>query len=314
MKAPIVHYSEFEQTCDQTDGDFGYEVTLWSHRDFGTWSQKKIDLGYIRVEENRSSFTEKLMVTYDDDISQVVHHCISMQGTMGAHVPDYQLDAYLGTQSYHNLYLSDNDYQLSIDKEIVNVHIEIDKEYYLRLLPENETWADEIREKIFKNQVYYPGEFPLTPAMIQSLHTLFNSPLSGPLKKLLAEAKVQELLALQLFNFGSRQSNLSARERDLMGGVRSYLDAHFLEEHSLKSISQRFGINEFKLKSGFKKAFNTTVFDYLWNKKMEHAHTLLADYQQRPLEVANLVGYQYTNHFSTAFKKKFGYSPSALSR
>jgi AraC-like DNA-binding protein len=34
--------------------------------------------------------------------------------------------------------------------------------------------------------------------------------------------------------------------------------------------------------------------------------------QQRILEVANVVGYQYTTHLSTAFKKKFGYSPSAL--
>lgn len=312
MKATTVHYSDFKQTANQPEGDFGYHVADWTHPDFGMWHQKTIDLGYVRVEQNSSHFTEKLNVAFDDDISQVVHHCISVHGSMGAHVPDYRLDARLDSQTYHNMYLSDNHYHLSIDQEVINVHIEIDKEYYCRLLPQNESWADLIREKIMKNQVYYPGDFPLTPAMVQSLQTLFNSPLSGPLKKLLAEAKVQELLALQLFQFSDRTPKLPVRDRDLMQAIRQYLDTHFLEDHSLKSISQHFGINEFKLKSGFKQSFNTTVFDYLWNKKMEHAHLLLAEKSMRLTEVANLVGYQYTNHFSTAFKKKFGYSPSVV--
>ncbi|MBL7852706.1 MAG: helix-turn-helix transcriptional regulator [Cyclobacteriaceae bacterium] len=312
MRTPAVHHSEFSLSGSQGEGDFGYRVTEWTHPHFGTWSQKTIDLGYVKVEQNQSRFRERIAVSYDNDVSGVVHHCISVQGSMAAHVPDHKLDARLDSMKYHNMYLSDSRYHLSIDREVVNVHIEIDKDYYCRLLPQNEAWADAIREKIVQHQVYYPGEFPLTPAMIQSLHTLFSSPLSGPLKKMLAEAKVQELLALQLFHFSDRAPQLPARDRDLMHAIRSYLDTHFLEEHTLKGICQQFGVNEFKLKRGFKQTFQTTVFDYLWNKKMEHAHSLLAERQMRILEVANLVGYQYTNHFSTAFKKKFGYSPSAL--
>jgi AraC-like DNA-binding protein len=312
MRTPAVHHSEFSPSGSQSKEDSGYLVTEWRHPHFGTWTQKTIDLGYLKVQQNQSRFRERIAVSYDHDISGVVHHCISVQGSMAAHVPDYKLDARLDSMKYHNMYLSDSRYHLSIDREVVNVHIEIDKDYYCRLLPENEDWADAIREKITQHQVYYPGEFPLTPAMIQSLYTLFSSPLSGPLKKMLAEAKVQELLALQLFHFSDRAPRLPARDRELMHAIRSYLDAHFLEEHTLKSLCQQFGVNEFKLKSGFKHAFHTTVFDYLWNKKMEHAHSLLAERQMRILEVANLVGYQYTNHFSTAFKKKFGYSPSVL--
>lgn len=312
MKALTVHHSEFSPTINAADGVDGYRTTVWNHPHFGTWSQKTIDLGYLKVEQNQYQFRERIKVSYDSDVSGVVHHCISVKGYMAAHVPDHKLDARLDSLMYHNMYLSDHLYHLSIDRDVVNVHIEIDKEYYCQLLPNDEAWADAIRETISRNHVYYPGDYPLTPAMIQSLRTLFNSPLSGPLKKLLTEAKVQELLALQLFHFSDRTPKLPARDRDLMEDIRNYLDTHFLEDHTLKSICQRFGVNEFKLKSGFKQSFNTTVFDYLWNKKMEHAHSLLADRQLRILEVANLVGYQYTNHFSTAFKKKFGYSPSAL--
>ncbi|MCA4898583.1 MAG: helix-turn-helix transcriptional regulator [Bacteroidota bacterium] len=310
MQLPTVYATDFVCTKSNREEEFGFVSTEWVHPDFGTWSQKTLDLGFLKVEQNRSQFKEKINVAYDADISNVVHHCISLDGTMGAHLRDFQLDAQLHSLTYHNMYLSGSSYHLSIDRSVVNVHIEIQKDYYQQLLPMDEPWADEIRETLAKKEVYYPGDFPLTAAMAQSIYAIFNSPLSGQLKKMLVEAKIQELMALQLFGF--KRANATPKDRNLMHDIRDYLDQHFLEDHSLKSICQQFGVNEFKLKSEFKACFNTTVFDYLWSKKMEYAHTLLADQHLRLVEVAQRVGYQHSHHFATAFKRKFGYSPSAL--
>lgn len=312
MSLPIVSATDFVGTQLNDGGGYGFVTTDWVHPDFGTWSQKTLDLGYLKVEQNRSQFKQKINVAYEADISRVVHHCISMDGTMGAHLRDYRLDAQLHSLTYHNMYLSGSSYYLSIDRSVVNVHIEIDKDYYQQLLPMGEVWADKIRETLEKNEVYYPGDFPLTSAMAQSIHAIFNSPLSGQLKKMLVEAKIQELMALQLFGF--KRPEATPRDRDLMHDIRDYLDKHFLEDHSLKGICQQFGVNEFKLKSEFKACFQTTVFDYLWNKKMEYAHSLLADQHLRLVEVAQRVGYRHSHHFSAAFKRKFGYSPSAVGR
>lgn len=309
-----VRHSEFVITEAAATDNYGCTTMQWTHPDFGIWTQQTIDLGFLKVEQNRSQFKQKINVTFDEDISQVVHHCISVEGLMGAHVPDYKLNAQLNSLQYHNMFLSDSCYHLSIDREVVNVHIEIDKDYYCEILPINERWANDIRDKILKNQVYYPGDFALTPAMVQSIYTIFNSPLTGPLKKMLVEAKVQELLALQLFLFSNSKKEVSGSDRNLMHDIRDYLDKNFLLNHSLKSICQQFAINEFKLKSEFKQCFNTTVFDYVWSKKMDYAHNLLADHKFKITDVAQQVGYQHSHHFSSAFKRRYGYSPSALLR
>ncbi|MEJ0054176.1 MAG: AraC family transcriptional regulator [Bacteroidota bacterium] len=45
---------------------------------------------------------------------------------------------------------------------------------------------------------------------------------------------------------------------------------------------------------------------------MEHAWHLLKNENWRVVEVAREVGYKNPNHFSTAFKRKYGISPSQL--
>ena len=47
--------------------------------------------------------------------------------------------------------------------------------------------------------------------------------------------------------------------------------------------------NEFKLKKGFRECFNTTVFGYLREKRMERAGELLQQNKSSVIEVANAV-------------------------
>lgn len=72
------------------------------------------------------------------------------------------------------------------------------------------------------------------------------------------------------------------------------------------------GINQTKLKSGFKQLFGTTVFGYLTDIRMEKARLLILSEKKNVGEVADLVGYQHPHHFAAAFKRKFGYSPGKL--
>jgi AraC-like DNA-binding protein len=69
------------------------------------------------------------------------------------------------------------------------------------------------------------------------------------------------------------------------------------------------GTNECTLKNGFKRLFGDTVFGYLFDYRMEMARNYLLDTGKTMQEIAELVGYEYHSHFTTAFKRKFGVSP-----
>jgi AraC-like DNA-binding protein len=74
-------------------------------------------------------------------------------------------------------------------------------------------------------------------------------------------------------------------------------------------------LNEFKLKTGFKKVFDNTVFGYLNDQRLDHASELMLQQQYRPLsDIALELGYSSPQHFSNAFSKKFGISPGKMRR
>ena len=67
-----------------------------------------------------------------------------------------------------------------------------------------------------------------------------------------------------------------------------------------------------KLKKSFKELFGIPVIEYLYNLKMEHARKMLYEQGMYVSEVSSIVGYKNPNHFSTAFKRKFGVKPSKV--
>lgn len=79
---------------------------------------------------------------------------------------------------------------------------------------------------------------------------------------------------------------------------------------SLLDLARQVGINDRKLKQGFRQVFGTTVFGYLHDYRMEQARLLLIEQKLAIALVAHTVGYSHLSHFATAFRKKFGVNPS----
>jgi AraC-like DNA-binding protein len=176
----------------------------------------------------------------------------------------------------------------------------------------------QLKERLLNKEQVVEGDAELKLEMAQVIQYICNNPLRGTLGKLMIEAKILELVALQLTQFSSSVMHtttlstptLRAADRDTFYALRDYLDIHFASDLSLRSLSRTFGLNEFKLKKGFKALFQTTVFDHIHTRRMEHARNLLAEQRMYVHQVANLVGYKNANHFSTAFKRTFGVKPT----
>jgi AraC-like DNA-binding protein len=65
-------------------------------------------------------------------------------------------------------------------------------------------------------------------------------------------------------------------------------------------------------KRDFKKVFATTPQRWLTKKRLDLAHYQFVEKKGKPIEVCYEVGFENLSHFSFAFKKQFGYTPTEL--
>ncbi len=127
------------------------------------------------------------------------------------------------------------------------------------------------------------------------------------------KAKVIELLTLQLAQSVEETTTyLKPDEIEKMILVKRLIEDNLNESYSLAYLAKAAGTNEQYLKKHFKVLHGHTVFGYMLACKMQKAKELLLKDEYRITEIAEIVGYNHATHFTVAFKKFFGYLPSAL--
>ncbi len=160
---------------------------------------------------------------------------------------------------------------------------------------------------------------PLSDEAWHALQSLTGCTLVGPLRRLFLEAKALELLAHALSPFldGKLQEAEPGgcrRDADRLEEARAELDRTLADPPSLVALARHCGLNERKLKEGFKSRYGQTVFSYVRRKRLEMARALLADKRCNVAEAALIVGYANPSKFAAAFRRTFGASPSVLLR
>ncbi len=147
-----------------------------------------------------------------------------------------------------------------------------------------------------------------TPEQYHILNQIENSHLMGTCSNAYVDAKVLELLYLSFSQPIEKQPIF--KDYDKIQEASHILISDIHNTPSIRELALQVGINEKKLKQGFKAVFNTTVYGYLFDHKMHLAEQLLRDTQKSIAEIALQCGYNYPSHFCTAFiKRKFGVSP-----
>ena len=167
-----------------------------------------------------------------------------------------------------------------------------------------------------KTALFSEQQLHLTPEINAILNSMENSTHTGFCGKLFLESKVIELLAIQLSQFELLQEQpkplLKPDELDRMEEIRSILINNMDRQLSLRTLAHMVGTNEFNLKKQFKAAYGTTVYGYLNQYKMEQAKAMLIQGDSRISEVSGKMGYKHATHFTSAFKKYFGYLPNKI--
>ena len=143
---------------------------------------------------------------------------------------------------------------------------------------------------------------------------IFTGSYTGALRKLYLETRVLELMGMQLSEYLSPAlpaplPTLKASDVDRIREAREILIQDMENPPSLAQLARMAGINEKKLKSGFKQVFGSPVFEYFRNYRLEIARELLASGIMSVTEVGMHIGYQNLSHFSEEFHKKYGMPP-----
>ncbi|ACF13467.1 transcriptional regulator, AraC family [Chloroherpeton thalassium ATCC 35110] len=191
-------------------------------------------------------------------------------------------------------------------------------EFFAPYMPGGSQRFLDFERKIRHHEPSYlsPCNGRITPQMRWIIHEIIHCNRTGIFKKMFIESKVIELLLLQLeqINDAKRENchKLKKSDVDKMHAVKDLLMGNLDCTSSLVQLAHQVGTNECTLKKGFKEVFGTTVFGF-WNEmKMEHAKKLLLEEGLAISDVSERVGYKNPQHFSAAFKRKFGVAPKQL--
>ncbi|WP_442787876.1 helix-turn-helix domain-containing protein [Flavobacterium suncheonense] len=104
-------------------------------------------------------------------------------------------------------------------------------------------------------------------------------------------------------------------EAKLMQQVYDYILAH-LEGPlpTLRELSRMFGTNEYKLKEGFRHFFNTSIYQFYNDERLERCCLLIRETTIPLKQIAYMYGFNSYPSFSKAFKKRYGVAPGSFKK
>lgn len=155
----------------------------------------------------------------------------------------------------------------------------------------------------------------ITPQMLQLWCQLRDCPYTGYTREVYLESIASQLLLLavtrlSLIRTPANEVKLQPYEVTRLREAWEHMLQHLDQPGTVMELSQVVGLNDFKLKRGFKQLYGITLFEFLLEARMEKAKRLLRETDMTVHAVAISVGYKNISSFTVAFKKKYGVLPS----
>ncbi|MCF0193437.1 MAG: response regulator, partial [Prevotella sp.] len=106
------------------------------------------------------------------------------------------------------------------------------------------------------------------------------------------------------------KTELQTPDERLMKRIMKIVEQHIFDHNlSVELLASEVGISRVHLNRKLKELTNQTTTDFIKNIRLKRAAELLGEKKHSIAEVADMVGFQNANNFSTAFRKLFGVSP-----
>ena len=159
--------------------------------------------------------------------------------------------------------------------------------------------------RVFKNH-------PLLESVFASLEPYFD--LASELPENIISIKLSETLAILRTLDSDIDDLLSDFSEPGKIDLADFMEKHFMFNMTMDKFGHLTGRSLNTFKRDFHKAFHTTPQKWLTQKRLELAHYQLAEKQRKPMDIFLEAGFENLSHFSFAFKKHYGYPPTAAMR
>lgn len=98
-------------------------------------------------------------------------------------------------------------------------------------------------------------------------------------------------------------------EQNALMEARNILNCQYITPPTIQQLARKVALNEFQLKTGFKRLFGKSIYEYVRSIRMENARYMLEDNSLTIGQIAAMVGYVNTSHFARAFRGIYGVNP-----
>jgi AraC-like DNA-binding protein len=154
------------------------------------------------------------------------------------------------------------------------------------------------------------NKHPLLESCLASLIPYFD--MKDPFPEDIASIKITEAISILRAIDKSIDNVLANFEEPGKIELVSFMEKNFMFNMPMEKFSYLTGRSLTTFKRDFQKAFHTTPQKWLTQKRLELAHYEFVEKGKKPVDVYFEVGFENLSHFSYAFKKHFGYSPTQL--
>ncbi len=149
----------------------------------------------------------------------------------------------------------------------------------------------------------------LFPVFFQSLSPLMHQ---GIIREPFADVKREELLLILL----EKQPELAGLFFDYSIpqkiDIEEFINKNFKFNVSVERFAFLTGRSLSAFKRDFKAIFNETPSRWLVKKRLQEAYFLIEKKKQKPSDIYLELGFETLSHFSYAFKKQFGVTPTEI--
>jgi AraC-like DNA-binding protein len=290
------------------------------HPAIGSLRFKNVALPYMHIMDVRWD-TVNAFELHDSTESDTIHINFVTDGNIYSNFQALSHSLDMRPKKHNLIYTPEqgNKTLCNANQSIAMLHISLEKDFFASVLGQTDRWSERIQSNLYHQRPFSAirEPQPITPRMLHLIDDIRTCKAHGPMRNLFVQSRVLELLALELEQFNTpvaTNDDIRPDEADKLWNLKAYLDTNFLTDLNLTQLSRICSLNEFKVKKGFKQLFGTTVFNYVRKLRMEHAGRLLRNCALSVDEVADILGYEHTQHFSIAFRKYTGMAPSHYQR
>ncbi|NME71992.1 helix-turn-helix domain-containing protein [Flammeovirga aprica] len=172
---------------------------------------------------------------------------------------------------------------------------------------------DELKDLVV-NQNHFALFESMTYEMEQCLRELFALQTEKVGRYGFSSAKILELIShffVQLYTHrtGHKKFDLTEKETIAIFNIKSKIMEDLMHPPTIEALSIDYGVSIPKLRKDFKNVFGLSPHQFIIRERLYEARRKVIQTKDSMTEIADLLGFTDSSHFTKLYKKEFGVTP-----